>query len=202
MIADLLSAAGYTVGLSSSVYYQVGAERWLNESHMTMPGRFGLQRLLRRMIDAGCTYAVIEVSSEGLVQSRHLGIDFDVAVFTNLSPEHLKAHGTFERYRQAKEKLFQQIIKGGDKHGPDGAPVKKISVVNLDDASAEHFLRYWAEEKYGVTMRAGVSAPDPDPARPDPELPRAALDFESARWPLHHAQPARRRRRARAYPGL
>lgn len=153
MIVDLLMAAGYRVGLSSTVYYQVGDKRWLNESHMTMPGRFGLQQLLRRMVKAQCQFAVIEVSSEGLAQSRHIGIDFDAAVITNLSPEHLKTHRTFDRYRRAKELLFGQIIKGGDKRGPDGLPAKKVSVVNLDDSSAEHFLKFWAEEHYGVTMQ-------------------------------------------------
>jgi len=159
IITDLLTAAGYKVGLSSTVYDQIGTDRHLNESHMTMPGRWQLQRLLRRMVQAGCQYAVIEVSSEGLAQSRHIGIDFDVAVITNLSPEHLKSHGTFERYRQAKEKLFGQIIKGGDKHGPDGKPVKKVSVVNLDDPSAEYFLKYWAEEQYGVTTHESTNIP-------------------------------------------
>lgn len=160
MIADLLTSGGHTVGLSSTVWMQIGTKRWLNESHMTMPGRFALQRLLRQMVKAGCDFAVIEVSSEGLDQWRHSGVDFDAAVITNLSPEHLKTHGTFERYRQAKEKLFGQIIKSGDKRGRDARLIKKITVVNLDDPSAEQFLKYWAEQKFGVTLQAEPKIPD------------------------------------------
>src|SRR5688572_28059295 len=64
MIADIFQAAGWRVGLSSSVWYQVGKRRWMNESHVTMPGRFALHRLLRDMMTAKCRVAVIEVSSE------------------------------------------------------------------------------------------------------------------------------------------
>ena len=156
MIASILQTAGLPTGLSSSVYCQVGNERWLNESHMTMPGRFGLQRLLRRMVNVGCKYAVIEVSSEGVAQYRHLGIDFDAAVITNISPEHLESHGSFDAYKQAKGQLFGAIIKSGDKH----FGMKKFTVVNLDDPHAEYFLKFWAEEHHGVTIQSAASMPD------------------------------------------
>lgn len=150
LITHLLTAAGRLTGLSSSAMFQVASRQWPNDSHLTMPGRFALQRLLRQMVQAGCQYAVLEVSSEGLAQYRHIGIDFDVAVLTNLTPEHIQAHGSFDNYRQAKEQLFSKIVKGGDKHVP-GADAPKITVVNLDDPSAGRFLEFWAEEHYGVT---------------------------------------------------
>lgn len=153
IIADLLTSAGHQVGLISSVYYQLGSRRWLNAGHMTMLGRFGLPRLLRQMVEAGCQYAVLEVSSEGLAQYRHSGIDFDVAVITNLSPEHIKAHGSFVRYRQAKEILFAQVATGNHKRRRDGQPIKKVAVVNLDDPSAREFLKFPVEEQYGITLR-------------------------------------------------
>lgn len=162
MIADLLAAGGHRVGLSSSAWFQVGEKRWLNETHMTMPGRFSLQRLLRRMVDAGCEYAVLEVSSEGLAQARHIGIDFDVAVITNLTPEHLEAHGSFERYREAKGLLFRQILRSGDKHVAH-LQRKRLTVVNLDDPSAEYFLQFWAEKHIGVTMQPVRSLPEHQP---------------------------------------
>ncbi|MBI2985121.1 MAG: UDP-N-acetylmuramoyl-L-alanyl-D-glutamate--2,6-diaminopimelate ligase [Candidatus Kerfeldbacteria bacterium] len=152
LISQLLQAAGKLVGLSSGVYFQTGQRRWRNEMHMTMPGRMRLHRLLRQMVDAGCQYAVIEVSSEGLLQHRHLGIDFDAAVLTNLTAEHLETHGGLAAYRRTKGRLFHQIIRSGDKR-LDGLPVKKFTVVNLDDASAEYFLGFWAEEHHGVTLR-------------------------------------------------
>ncbi len=152
LIADVLSASGAKVGISSSAIFQIGDRRWLNETHMTMPGRFGLQKMLRDMVQAGCQYAVIEVSSEGLVQYRHAGIDFDIAVITNLSPEHIEAHGSFENYRLAKGILFNSIIRGGDKH-IDGKKVPKATVVNLDDPSHDFFLKFWAEKHYGFGLQ-------------------------------------------------
>lgn len=158
MLTSILQAAGHRVGLSSSLFFQVAEERWLNETHMTMPGRFALQRLLRQMVRAGCRYAVIEVSSEGLLQHRHSGIDFDMALITNISPEHLKSHGTFEAYRSAKGRLFGKIIKGADKV-IDGQNVKKATIVNLDDPEAAYFLKFWAEEHHGVTLSAAPEVP-------------------------------------------
>lgn len=158
MIADLLQAAGKKVGLSSSIWWQIGEKRWLNESHMTMPGRFALQRLLRQMVTAGCQYAVIEVSSEGLAQHRHIGVDFDIAVVTNLTPEHLEAHGSWNRYRSTKGLLFHQIIRSGDKHRT-GLNQKRTTVVNLDDPSAEYFSQFWAEQHLGVSLHPQPKIP-------------------------------------------
>jgi UDP-N-acetylmuramoyl-L-alanyl-D-glutamate--2,6-diaminopimelate ligase len=160
LIADTLGASGALVGLSTSALVQVGTRRWLNESHMTMPGRFALQKLLRQMVQAGCRYAVIEMSSEGLVQNRHVGIDIDVAVVTNVTPEHIEAHGSFEQYRAAKGLLFASIIRGGDKH-LHGATIPKVTVVNLDDPNHDFFLAYWAEQHFGTCLQ-----PHELPARP------------------------------------
>jgi len=158
LMAAIITAAGRRAGLSSSVWFQIGSRRWRNDTHQTMPGEWALQKLLRQMVKAGCQTVVIEVSSEGLAQYRHTGIDFDVAVLTNLTPEHLEAHGTFERYRHAKSQLFGQIIKGGDKH-LHGHHTPKVTVVNLDDPSAEYFLKFWAEEHHGVTLNDNSPRP-------------------------------------------
>lgn len=152
LIADVLRSSGAKVGLSSSAIFQVGDQRWLNESHLTMPGRFKLHKLLRQMVTAGCRYAVIEVSSEGLTQYRQAGIDVDVAVITNVTPEHIEAHGTFEAYRQTKGLLFSSIIRGGDKH-LFGQVIPKVTVVNLDDPSHDYFLKFWAEHHFGTTLQ-------------------------------------------------
>lgn len=158
MIAQLLKASGVKVGLSSTVMTMIGDRTTLNESHMTMPGRFTLQRQLADMVKAGCTYAVIEMSSQGLAQNRHIGIDIDCAVITNLTPEHIEAHGGFEAYRRAKGILFGQIVRGGDKHVA-AATVKKVTVVNLDDPHAEYFFSFWAEEHHGVSLKAAPEIP-------------------------------------------
>jgi UDP-N-acetylmuramoyl-L-alanyl-D-glutamate--2,6-diaminopimelate ligase len=108
-----------------------------------MLGRFKLQKLLRQMVDEGCRYAVIETSSEGILQYRHKGIDYSVAVFTNLSPEHIERHGTFENYRAAKLKLCQAVAKKRD----------GIGIYNLDDASVDYFLACDIYNKIGFGTR-------------------------------------------------
>ena len=105
---------------------------------MTMPGRFALQRFLARAKKAGCRAAIIEVTSEGIAQSRHCGIDFDVAALTNLTPEHIESHGSLEAYRNTKAELFKSIAQSFRK---DSA-VKKTIVVNGDDEHAEYFLSF------------------------------------------------------------
>jgi len=101
LIAAILEAAGEKVGLTSTANFRIAGEEQVNALKMTMPGRFFLQRMLRRMVTAGCRYAVIETSSQGIAQFRHLGIEYDIAVFTNLTPEHIEAHGGFENYKRA-----------------------------------------------------------------------------------------------------
>jgi len=170
MIAQLLKAGGAKVGLSSTVMTMIGDNVALNESHMTMPGRFTLQRQLSEMVRAGCTYAVIEMSSQGLAQNRHIGIDVDCAVITNLTPEHIEAHGSFDAYRRAKGILFGQIVRGGDKH-IGGGTVKKVTVVNLDDPNAEYFFKFWAEEHHGVSLTTASGGVPPTAGKAAPEIP-------------------------------
>jgi len=155
LTAAALAASDHKVGLSSTVWYQVGDKRWLNTSHMTMPGRFALQRLLRQMVDAKCKYAVLEVSSEGLRQGRLLGVDIDVAVITNLTPEHIQSHGSFEKYRDAKKKLFTMTAAGKRKF-IFGTPIQKVAIVNGDDPQAEYFLGCSVDERIVVTTKEHV----------------------------------------------
>ncbi len=97
--------------LCSSVRFKIGDQSWPNETGNTMPGRFMLQRFLRQAADAGCRYVFIEVTSQGVLLSRHRFIDFDAAVVTNLQPEHIEAHGSFENYRRAKTDFFRYVAQ-------------------------------------------------------------------------------------------
>lgn len=151
LTAAALRASDQKVGLSSTVWFQVGDTKKLNTSHMTMPGRFTLQRMLREMVDAGCHYAVLEVSSEGLAQGRLQGIDIDVAVLTNISPEHIQSHGTLDRYIAAKKKLFTSLSASRRKF-LFGRAVPKVAVVNLDDDRASAFLDCKADELHGTSV--------------------------------------------------
>lgn len=152
MTAAALEAGENGVGLSSTVWFQVGKKKWLNESHMTMPGRTQLQRLLRQMVDAGCHYAVLEVSSEGIAQGRLAGIDVDIAVLTNLTPEHIKSHGSFEKYQAAKRKLFTAVGLSKKKF-LFGRDVPKVIIVNGDDEHAEAFLDIKADERVVTSIK-------------------------------------------------
>ena len=149
LIGRILEEAGEKVGLTSTVNFRVNGEEVLNDKKMTMPGRFFLQKMLHRMVEAGCRYAVIETSSQGLDQYRHLGIAYDVAVFTNLTPEHIEAHGGFANYKNAKLKLFRHLAKHHRKTLPLRGDVKKTVVVNLESEHATDFLNVPADKKYG-----------------------------------------------------
>lgn len=141
IIAHVLQASGYKTGMSTTVNFRIGNEVWKNESKQTMLGRFQLQKVLREMANAKCEYAIVETSSEGIMQFRHTFVDYDVAVFLNLSPEHLDRHKGFENYREAKVKLFRKL--GRKKCG--------IGVFNLDDENVESFLRPLLCKRYGYT---------------------------------------------------
>ena len=141
MVSKILEEAGYKVASLSSIKFKIGEKEWSNTLKMTMPGRFKLQRFLRQAVNSGPKYAVLEVTSEGIKQYRHKFIDFDAAVFTNLSPEHIEAHGSFKNYRAAKGKLFQAT--------------KNIHVINIDDENREYFLQFPAEKKYTYGLNQG-----------------------------------------------
>jgi len=111
LIKSILEAAGEKVGLVGTIEYKIGKEK-LPAAHTT-PESLELNALLRSMLDKGCTYAVMEVSSHALSQSRVGGIDYDIAVFTNLTQDHLDYHGTMENYFEAKKILFTQIKPTG-----------------------------------------------------------------------------------------
>jgi len=154
-VGRILESAGYRVGWTGTTSFKVAECEWTNAKKMTMLGRFETQRLLAEMVKAGCEYAVVETSSQGIAQSRHVGIDYDVAVFTNLTPEHIESHGGFENYKWAKGRLFAALATGKRKDGQ-----KKVSVVNVDDAHADYFLSFSADEKIGfgsADSRADVS---------------------------------------------
>ncbi|MDD5221051.1 MAG: UDP-N-acetylmuramyl-tripeptide synthetase, partial [Candidatus Pacebacteria bacterium] len=115
---------------------------------MTMPGRFAIQKFLHQAFKEDCKYVVLETTSEGIKQYRHKFIDYDVAVITNLKPEHIEAHGSFEKYMLAKGKLFEALSRDKRKKN-----IRKISIVNLDDENAKYFLNFKSDEKWGYGLK-------------------------------------------------
>lgn len=139
-IAHLLNSAGFKTGMTTTVNFRIGDKEWLNKTKQTMLGRFRLQKMLADMHKQGCQYAVVETSSEGILQHRHRFVDYDIAVFTNLYPEHIERHGSFENYRAAKMKLFEKISPRG------------IGIYNLDDENAGFFSKFPMAKKYGYSL--------------------------------------------------
>src|SRR3989344_4804383 len=110
-----LETAEKKTALLSSVRFKIDKSVEKNATSMTMPGRFFIQRFLRKAVNAGCEYALIEVTSQGILQHRHKFINFNAVMYTNLRPEHIEAHGSFEKYRQAKVSLFDRVARSSSK---------------------------------------------------------------------------------------
>lgn len=142
LIAHILETAGSKTGLTTTLNFRIDGVEWVNDTKQTMQGRFALQKLIARMVRGGCVYAIIETSSEGMLQHRHRFIDYRAAVFTNLFPEHVDRHGSFENYRRVKIGLFDKVARRKD----------GIGVFNLDDTHAPYFLEPRIKTKIGFSV--------------------------------------------------
>jgi UDP-N-acetylmuramoyl-L-alanyl-D-glutamate--2,6-diaminopimelate ligase len=146
-----LAGAGVATGLIGTIGIRIGGRFSPNEEPNTTPGALDLQRILREMVDAGEQAVVIETSSHGLAADRVASVDYDGAIFTNLSHEHLDFHGTFEAYRDAKLSLFSRLPRHakGDRPG--------LAVINLDDRNANAFINA-ARSARAIVIGYGSSA--------------------------------------------
>ncbi len=163
-VAELLNyfleSYGKKTAMINSIRFKIDQETKANNLKMTMPGRFFIQKFLAESKKKKCYYVILEVTSEGIKQYRHKFIDFDMAIFTNLQPEHSEAHnGSMDKYCAAKEKLFAALnhpkknIPIENKIGKIDCYVKKRIVINLDDDYSERFLKYFADEKYAFALK-------------------------------------------------
>ena len=107
LLYKLVRALGHKAGLLSTVVNYIDNEA-ITATHTT-PDAIALNSLLRRMVDAGCEYAFMEVSSHSIAQERIAGLDFDGALFTNLTRDHIDYHKTFDNYRDTKKRLFDSL---------------------------------------------------------------------------------------------
>lgn len=132
LITAILEEAGHTVAMSSTIGFKIADEVTPNLYKMSMPGRFFMQKFLARAVTEDCGFAVLEMTSEGVKLNRHKHIALDALVFTNLSPEHIESHGSFEQYRNAKLALKDALI---------ASEKEKTSVIaNADDETGCMFL--------------------------------------------------------------
>ena len=155
LIAAVLEAAGKKTGLLGTIHNRIG-NRIIPGSHTTPESR-DLQELLKEMVDEGVDACVMEVSSHALALSRVVGCEFDLALFTNLTQDHLDLHHTMENYLAAKLKLFRELQNPGAKGRV------KLALINTDDPAAGSFIAAAQEAgaricTYGIDSAADVRA--------------------------------------------
>ncbi|MBC7251207.1 MAG: UDP-N-acetylmuramoyl-L-alanyl-D-glutamate--2,6-diaminopimelate ligase [Anaerolineae bacterium] len=163
LIHSVLMAAGHKTGMVSTVNALIGGMAYDTGLHTTTPDAPEVQRFLAQMAEAGTEYAVLEVTSHGLDQHRVTACDFDVAVVTNVTHEHLDYHGTYQAYLEAKSRLFHALSTSYRKPG-----TAKVAVLNADDSSFHHLrpiptdvhLTYGLESPADVTAGEVSSTPE------------------------------------------
>lgn len=147
LVNAMLEEAGFKTALLGTLRFKIGDESEMNKQKMTMPGRFFVQQFLKKAVKEKCDYAIVEMTSQGVLQYRHKFIQLNALIFTNLSPEHIESHGSYENYVQAKLEIVKALEKSGDK--------KKIIIVNEDDKEAPKFLNNNIEEKRTYSIDEG-----------------------------------------------
>lgn len=139
LLYEMFRSLGYKAGLLSTVCNYIDTVK-VPATHTT-PDPLHLHRLLREMVDAGCQYAFMEVSSHSAAQHRIAGLDFDGAIFTNLTRDHIDYHKTVEAYLKAKKSFF------------DGLPEGSFALTNIDDKSGLLMLQNTRAEKHTYSLR-------------------------------------------------
>lgn len=138
----ILEEAGYKTSILSTIRFKIGDNSKKNLYKMTMPGRFFTQKFLRESVDANCDFAIIEMTSEGSRFYRHYGVQLDALIVTNISPEHIESHGSFENYLNAKLNIAKALEKSCKK--------SKTLVVNTSSDNIEKFLNIKVGNKIKV----------------------------------------------------
>jgi len=185
LIEAVLRAAGLRTGLVSTVGARIGRREQETGFHVTTPDAPAVQAFLAEMVSQGATHALLEATSHGLAQQRLAGVDFDVAVITNVAHEHLDYHGTPAAYLDAKAGLFRSLARSYRKPN-----TPKIAVLNADDPAGKHLRRERADRHitYGLERPADVSATGI-------ELSPAGTQFTvitpAEQWPVYLPLPGR-----------
>jgi UDP-N-acetylmuramoyl-L-alanyl-D-glutamate--2,6-diaminopimelate ligase len=154
MIFQILKAAGYKTGMISTINAVIGNQVLDTGFHVTTPDAPEVQRYLAQMAATGITHVVLEVTSHGLAQYRVDACEFDLAVVTNITHEHLDYHGSFEAYREAKARLFTSLNSTLPKiHGN-----LRKAILNRDDGSFEYLSELVKDQvlSYGFHPQADI----------------------------------------------
>ncbi len=159
LLYQILQAAGFRAGMISTVNAVIGDQVLDTGFHVTTPDAPDIQHYLSMMVESGLTHVVLETTSHGLEQKRVDACEFDIAVVTNITHEHLNDHGgSLARYRAATARLFSGLAVTQPK--PQGNP--RLSVINRDDGSYEYLQPFIPAEQvtYGLTPDANIYADD------------------------------------------
>lgn len=148
LVNAILEAAGFTTAVLGTIRFKVAELSTANTFKMTVPGRFFVQKFLRDAVNAKCEWVVVEMSSEAVKLHRHAFIDFDALIFTNLAPEHIESHGSYEHYRAEKVKLAHTVARS---RKPD-----TLIIANADDTEAHFFLEAGAQRSVPYRLADGA----------------------------------------------
>lgn len=143
-VNSVLEASGKKTAILSTIRFKIGDTSSPNKYKMTMPGRFFTQKFLHDAVRKGCDYAIIEMTSEGARFYRHVGVELDALIFTNLSPEHIESHGSFDNYKKAKLRLVKQLAKS--------SKPSRISIANIDTKHGFSFLVHPIEKNLSYSL--------------------------------------------------
>jgi UDP-N-acetylmuramoyl-L-alanyl-D-glutamate--2,6-diaminopimelate ligase len=139
MLAAGLEESGATVAVSSTIHFKIGADVRPNLYKMTLPGHGFIQKFLHDAVRAGCTHAVIEITSEAAIQYRHLFLSLNALVFTNLEKEHIESHGSMEKYFQAKFRIGKALERSSKR--------PRAIIANADNEYGKRFLSLAVEKQ-------------------------------------------------------
>lgn len=145
MLYAILSAAGYETALAGTIRFALGKESRPNLFKMTLPGRGFIQKFLAEALAKGCTHAVVELTSEAALQYRHLGVELDALIVTNIQREHIESHGSFEKYVAAKRALVAALERSPKR--------LRVLVANEDIPESRAFLSADVSRAIGFSAR-------------------------------------------------
>jgi len=142
---SILEAAGHKTAILSTIRFKLNSKSTPNLYKMSLPGRFFVQKFLREAVKEKCDWAILEITSEGMKQYRHIGIELDCAAFLNIAPEHIESHGSFEKYLEAKLRLGKLLEKSPKE--------RRTMIVNADDPHGVRFMKLEVEEVIPFKMK-------------------------------------------------
>ena len=149
IINAILENSGHKTAMVNGIRFKVGKDSTPNKLKMTMPGRVLVQNYLRKAVNAKCDYFILEITSEGAKQFRHKFLNLDTLIFTNISPEHIESHGSYEKYLEAKLSIARELESSCKK--------KTTIIANIDDKEGKKFLEVDTAKKISFSLNDLIS---------------------------------------------